>query len=146
MLLVPEVAKFDSFLFSACSPSDSETYARKDKRRMPLSLLLLRGKVNGFRPRRPSFSRCSPPPNRVVTDLRQRRIPRMPRLLVRIVPPRVVTTDQRPPWLVRFVHISAVQQITIKKNRVARFAFDVHQLHPLHSDVHALQICPCLVA
>src|SRR5262245_30088969 len=146
MLLVPEVAKFDSFLFSACSPSDSETYARKDKRRMPLSLLLLRGKVNGFRPRRPSFSRCSPPPNRVITHLRQRRIPRVPRLLVRIVPSRVVATDQRPPRLIRRVHIATVQEVAIEKNRVARFAFDVHQLHPLHSDVHALHICPCLVA
>src|SRR5262249_333417 len=100
MLLVPEVAKFDSFLFSACSPSDSETYARKDKRRMPLSLLLQRGKVNGFRPRSPSFSRCSPPQNPVITHLRKQRIPRMPRLLGRIVPSGVVATDSRPPRLV----------------------------------------------
>src|SRR5207302_693714 len=49
----------------------------------------------------------------------QRRIARMVRFLVRVVPRRVVAADQRPARILRVVLVRAVQQVAVEEQGVA---------------------------
>src|SRR5262245_29058582 len=66
----------------------------------------------------PSFSPSFPGPHRVLRHRRQRGVAWVLRFLVRIVPPRVVAADERPPRFVGRVHIAAVQKIAVKEDRI----------------------------